>query len=377
VSTASSTVREGGRSVLVAYGGIMLTILLAALDQTIVATALPQIVGDLQGFEQLSWIITAYLIASTVTVPLYGRLSDLYGRRRLFVVAISIFLLGSALCGAAQSMGQLVAFRALQGVGAGGLIPLSLSAVADLFPPRERGRYQGYIGAVWATAAIAGPLVGGTLTDAASWRWIFLINLPLGALALLVVLRTMPPAARRSGARIDVAGAALLTAAVTLILLAVSWGGATHPWASAPVLGAAVAGGVLGLAFLRHAGRTPEPLLPLGLFRDRVVAVSTSATFVVGAVLFAVTVYVPVFVQGVLGGTATESGLALIPLSIGWVSTSVAAGQVVARTGRYRIFPIVGGVLVVAGAVMLAGMDAGPRMRRSRSTCSSSARAWA
>ncbi len=350
---------RASRDVLIAYGGIMLTILLAALDQTIVATALPQIVGDLEGFEQLSWIITAYLIASTVTVPVYGKLSDLFGRRPLFVVAIGIFVAGSVLCGLAQTMGQLIAFRALQGVGAGGLIPLSLAAVADLFPPRERGRYQGYIGATWATAAIAGPLVGGTLTDTASWRWIFLVNLPLGLLALVVVVRTMPAPGARGTARIDYAAAALLTSAVTLVLLAVAWGGAEHPWLSAPVLGAAGAGAALGVAFVRRSRRAPEPLLPLDLLRGRVFAVCTSATFVVGAVLFAVTVYVPVFMQGVLGGTATASGLALIPLSVGWVGTSVVAGQIVARTGRYRAFPIVGGVLVVVGTVLLAGIDAG------------------
>src|SRR6476659_6029464 len=186
-----ATERRSHRQVLVAFSAIMLATLLAALDQTIVATALPRIAADLHGFTDLSWVVTAYLLSTTVTVPLYGKLSDLYGRRRLFVVSISIFLLGSALCGAAQSMGELIAFRALQGVGAGGLIPLSQAAVADLFSPRERGRYQGYIGAMWATAAVAGPLLGGMLTAAASWRWIFFINLPLGAIALIVVLRTM------------------------------------------------------------------------------------------------------------------------------------------------------------------------------------------
>src|SRR6188472_4015186 len=209
-----ATEARSQRQVLVAFAAIMLATLLAALDQTIVATALPQIVSDLQGFEDLSWVVTAYLLATTVTVPLYGKLSDLYGRRRLFVVSISIFLLGSALCGTAQTMGELIAFRALQGVGAGGLIPLAQAAVADLFSPRERGKYQGYIGSMWATAAVAGPLLGGTLTDAASWRWIFFINLPLGAIALVVVLRTMQRTAEVHAHRIDVAGALVLSVAI-------------------------------------------------------------------------------------------------------------------------------------------------------------------
>src|SRR3954449_9784074 len=209
----------GRRQLLVSFGAVMLATLLAALDQTIVATALPQIVTDLRGFQHLSWVVTAYLLASTVTVPLYGKLSDLYGRRTLFVVAISLFLLGSLLCAAAQSMGQLIAFRALQGLGAGGLVPLSQATIADLFSPRERGRYQGFIGSVWATAAIAGPLLGGTLTDAASWRWIFLINLPLGIAALAVVVRTLPRSSERRRHRIDVAGAVVLTAAVSALLL--------------------------------------------------------------------------------------------------------------------------------------------------------------
>ena len=213
------------RQILVAFGAIMLATLLSALDQTIVATALPEIADDLNGFGDLSWVVTAYLLATTVTVPLYGKLSDLYGRRRLFVVSISIFLVGSALCGLAQSIEQLIAFRALQGIGAGGLIPLSQAAIADLFSPRERGRYQGYIGAMWATAAVAGPLLGGTLTDAASWRWIFLINLPLGIVALVVVVKTMriPHVPREHS--IDYAGAVALTIGVTAVLLASAWGG--------------------------------------------------------------------------------------------------------------------------------------------------------
>jgi EmrB/QacA subfamily drug resistance transporter len=341
------------RQVLVAFSAIMLATLLAALDQTIVATALPRIVADLHGFKSLSWVVTAYLLSTTVTVPLYGKLSDLYGRRRLFVVAISVFLLGSALCGTARSMGELIAFRALQGVGAGGLIPLAQAAIADLFSPRERGRYQGYVGSMWATAAVAGPLLGGTLTDAASWRWIFFINLPLGALALVVVVKTMKIAHTKREHTIDYAGAVALSLGVTGILLACAWGGTTYPWDSAEVVIAAVVGvlGVLAFGFIER--RAPEPLLPLGLFRMRTFAVSGLAGLGVGAVLFGISIYVPVYMQGVLDVSATSSGVVLIPLTLGWVMASFVSGQLISHTGRYRVYTRLGSLLVVIGCGLL------------------------
>jgi EmrB/QacA subfamily drug resistance transporter len=347
------------RDVLVAFSAMMLATLLAALDQTIVATALPRIASDLHGFADLSWVVTAYLVSSTVTVPLYGKLSDIYGRRRLFVVSISIFVGGSLLCAVAQSIGQLVAFRALQGIGAGGLLPLSQAAIADLFSPRERGRYQGFIGAMWATAAVAGPLLGGTLTDHASWRWIFLLNLPLGALALAVVVRTLPATFRARRHEIDYAGAVTLTVAVTTLLLAASWGGVSYAWDSIQVLGALLVAAVALAAFLWLERRAREPLLPLALFRQPIFAVTSSAALIVGALLFGVTIYVPVFVQGVLGQSATHSGVVLIPLSLAWVASSFVCGQLVARTGRYRIFPIVGTTLALLGVLMLASIDTG------------------
>jgi EmrB/QacA subfamily drug resistance transporter len=276
----------------------------------------------------------------------------------MFLVAIVIFLVGSALCGIAGSMTELILFRALQGLGAGGLIPLSQAAIADLFPPRERGRYQGFIGAVWAVASVAGPLVGGSLTDAVSWRWIFLINLPLGAIALVVVARTMHARTEVREHRIDLLGAAVLSAGITGILLASVWGGTTYPWGSVEVLAAGLGGLALVALFVWVEGRVAEPLLSLELFRVRDVSVACAASVVIGAVLFGVTIYVPLFVQGVLGRSATSSGMILIPLSLAWVVASVVCGQIVARTGRYRAFPILGSLLVLAGFALLSLVDA-------------------
>jgi EmrB/QacA subfamily drug resistance transporter len=345
------------REVLVAFSGMMLATLLAALDQTIVATALPRIVGDLGGFQRLSWVVTAYLIASTVTIPLYGKLSDLYGRRLLMAISVSIFVVGSALCGVAQTMDQLVLARGLQGLGAGGLIPLSQAAIADLFPPRERGRYLGFIGAMWAIAAVAGPLLGGTLTDHASWRWIFFINLPLGALALAVILRNMPRASERREHVIDWSGATVLTVGATALLLATAWGGTTFAWDSPQVLVAGLGGLAAVGVFVGIERRAPEPLLPLRLLRVRNLAVSTLGSLVIGAVLFAVTIFVPVYVQSVLGASATSSGVVLMPMALTWVVIVALVGQLITRTGRYKIFPVAGSLITVAGLAILAGVD--------------------
>jgi EmrB/QacA subfamily drug resistance transporter len=360
------------RELLVAFSGMMLATPLAALDQTIVATALPRMVGDLGGFERMSWVVSAYLITSTVTIPLYGKLSDLYGRRELMAASITLFVTGSLLCGVAQNMDQLVIARGVQGRGAGGLIHLSQAAIADLFPPRERGRYLGFIGSMWAIAAVAGPLLGGTLTDHASWRWIFFINLPLGGLALLVVVRNMRVHSERREHSIDWAGAVVLSVGVTALLLGCVWGGTTFPWGSPQVIGTGLAGLALLVAFVVIEHRAPEPLLPLGLFGTRVLAVATCASFVIGAILFAVTVYAPVYAQSVLGASATSSGVILMPLALCWVVAAFASGQAIARTGRYRIFPITGSVLVVLGAAVLAGVASIRHGRQSASRSGSS-----
>ena len=335
-----------------AFSAILLTTLLAALDQSIVSTALPRIVGDLRGFSDLSWVVSAYLLASTVTIPLYGKLSDLYGRRLLFVVAISVFLAGSALCGLAQSMGQLIAFRAIQGLGAGGLIPLAQASIGDLYSPRDRGRYQGYVSSMWGIAAVTGPLAGGTLTQAISWRWIFYVNLPLGAIALAVVARTLSASPSREH-RIDYAGAITLGLSLGAILIACAWSGTTYPIGSAQVVGPFVAG-VIGLGLFGWIERrASEPVIPTQLLRNRVFAVATGGNFVVGAVLFALTIYVPVYLQDVRGNTPTVSGLTMMSFTVGWVVAAIVIGRLITRTGRYRVFPILGTACTATGAALL------------------------
>ena len=356
--TPAEHVRARGR-VLLAVSSMMLATFLAALDQTVVVTALPRISRELDGFDGLSWIVTAYLVSSTVTIPLYGRLSDVYGRRRLLAIAITLFMVGSAASAAAESVTALIAARALQGLGAGGLLPLSQAAIADLFSPRERGRYQGYIGAVYAAAAVAGPLLGGTLTDLASWRWIFLLNLPLGLLTLFVVLRTMPRRGTRVPQRIDYVGAALLGAGVACMLVACAWAGAPSGLGAGGVPAAGVIAALLLLAFVRWERRTAEPLVPLWLLRAPVLRTTFAGALLLGAHVLAVDVYVPVFVQTVLGRSATVSGLVLMPFSLAWVLTSAVVGRLIAQTGRYRRFPIGGAVLTLAGAAILASISAG------------------
>ncbi|MGH8999186.1 MAG: MDR family MFS transporter, partial [Acidimicrobiia bacterium] len=347
------------RQVVVVFSGLMLGLLLAGLDHTIVATALPTIVGDLGGLDQLSWVVTAYLLATTVSAPLYGKLGDLYGRKRCFQGAIVIFLAGSALCGAAQNMAQLIAFRALQGLGGGGLIVLAQAIVGDVVSPRERGRYQGYLGAVFGVSSVLGPLIGGFFTDHLTWRWAFYVNLPLGAVALAVTGAVLPDAAARLRPRIDAAGAVLLSATVTGFVLVTSWGGNQYAWGSAPVVGVAAATVALAGAFLAVERRASDPVLPLRLFRNRIFAVIAAASFLVGAAMFATFSFLPVFLQVVGGASATTSGLLLVPLMAGLLASSITTGRVISRTGRYRTFPIAGTALSAAGLALFSSMGPG------------------
>jgi EmrB/QacA subfamily drug resistance transporter len=344
--------------ILAIYAGLMVTLLLAALDQTIVATALPRIVSDLGGITQYSWVFTAYMLTSTVTVPLYGKLGDVYGRKNLFLFAIVVFLLGSALCGAATDMTQLILFRAIQGIGAGGLFPLSLAVIGNIVPPRDRGRWQGLIGAVFAAASILGPAVGGFIVDNASWRWVFLVNLPVGGLALVVISITMPRRAPQTAHTIDWLGAGLLAAGVGSLLMGLVWGGKDYPWTSGHVIGALVLAAALLTVFGLVERRAPEPILPFDILRNPIVAGSIACMALVGMAMFGTISYVPLFVQGVIGTSATSSGVVLTPLMLGAVTTSLLTGQLISRTGRYRWNVVFGPLVLATGMFLLSRMNA-------------------
>jgi EmrB/QacA subfamily drug resistance transporter len=345
------------RSIWVIFSGLMLALLIASLDQTVVATALPTIVSDLGGLSQLSWVVTGYLLASTVSTPLWGKLGDLYGRKRLFQAAIVIFLVGSALCGLSQNMAELILFRSLQGLGGGGLIVLVQAIIADIVPPRERGRYQGLFGAVFGLSSVAGPLLGGFFVDNLSWRWIFYINLPIGALALLVIAIALPATGQRGQHTIDYLGTILLTAAASSLVLLTTLGGSIYPWGSAPIILLAIAGGVFIIGFVVAEQHAAEPVVPLQLFRNPVFSLSCSIGFVVGFALFGATTYLPLFLQVVNGASPTNSGLRLLPMILGVLLTSITSGQLISRWGRYKAFPIVGTALMTLGMFLLSRMN--------------------
>jgi EmrB/QacA subfamily drug resistance transporter len=346
------------RQIMIILPGLLLAMMLAMLDQLIVGTALPRIVGDLGGISHLSWVVTAYTLASTVTTPFYGKLGDMYGRKKLFIFAIAVFLIGSAASGFSQSMAELIAFRAFQGLGAGGLMVGAMATLGELVPPRERGKYMSYFMVVMMFATVGGPLLGGWITEAISWRWIFFINLPIGGAALLYLVFVMNLPKRRVEHRIDYAGGILLGVAATVIILVATWGGTEYAWGSWQVL-AMVALAVLAiLGFIRVEQRAEEPMLPLHLFKVRNFTLSMSMTFFLGLGLFGVLTFIPLYQQTVQGASPTVSGLLLTPMMVGSMVTSVIAGQLVTKTGKYKMLPIIGGLIMTVGMYLLSRVGA-------------------
>ena len=338
----------------VIFSALLLVLLLASLDQTIVSTALPTIVGDLGGIQHLSWVVTAYLLAATISGPLYGKLGDLYGRKIVLQTAIALFLIGSALCGLSQNMTELIAFRALQGLGGGGLIVSTLAIVGDVVPPRERGKYQGFFGAVFGVSTIIGPLLGGFFVDNLTWRWIFYVNLPIGVLAFVVIGAVFHAPTERREHAIDFLGAGLLAAGLAGVVLYTSLGGTTYAWSSPGMIALLAAGTLSLVAFLLVESRVPEPILPLALFRNRVFAVTSAVGFIIGLALFGAITYLPVYLQLVKAKSPTVSGLLLTPMMGGLLVTSILSGQLISRFGRYRPFPIAGTAITACGLALLS-----------------------
>ena len=363
--TAQPTVTSGSaetppadrQHILLVFAGLMVAMLLASLDQTVFATALPTIVGELDGVNHMLWVTTAYILASTVMLPIYGKLGDLIGRKGLFVGAISVFVVGSVVGGLAQDMPWLIAGRAIQGLGGGGLMILAQAIIADVVPARERGRYMGIMGGVFAVSSVAGPLLGGWFTEGIGWRWAFWINIPLGVLAVVSALFFLRlPRPVRSAPSLDVAGMALLALASTSLVLLTTWGGTTYAWDSAVILVLIVAAVAAAAGFVAVERRAAEPIMPMGLFRDRNFNLTTVAGLITGIAMFGALAYLPTYLQMVTGANATQAGLLMIPMMAALLVTSVASGQFVSRTGRYKALPVVGTLVVAAALVLLSTM---------------------
>ena len=354
--------RYSKRDTILTMAGVLMVMLLASLDQTIVSTALPRVIADLQGFDRYTWVSTAYLLSSTVTVPIYGKLSDLFGRKPIFLFGVVIFLIGSALSGASQSMNELIAFRAFQGLGAGALMPIAIAIIGDLFTPRERGKWQGLTGGVWGLSAIVGPTLGGWITQNTSWRWVFYVNLPVGLAAMLVLIFLMP-SLRSTGKQvsIDYIGAALLILGTVPLLLGFSWAGSQYDWLSPQILGLFAVSLVASTAFIIYEARLErlggQPIIEPSLFKNSIFTVSTIITIIFGMGLFGSIFFIPLFVQGVIGTSAINSGLILTPLMLTSIVGSVASGQLVSRLGRYKWIAITGMLVTVAGSWMLVRLD--------------------
>jgi EmrB/QacA subfamily drug resistance transporter len=351
------------RQIMLVMIGLLLAMFLAVLDQTVVGTALYSIVRELDprnGLAHLSWVITAYLLTSTATQPLYGKMSDLYGRKKIFTLAIVLFLIGSALCGLSQNLTELIAFRAVQGLGAGGLMSLAMAIIGDMVAPRERGKYTGMFGIVFGVGSVLGPLVGGYLTDPHSflglttdWRWVFYINVPIGLLALVVIEKVLHLPKNVQKHAIDYLGAALIVAGATSLLLLTEWGGQQYAWTSPTILALGAAAALFTGVFIRHEMKTPEPILNMHLFKNGVFNIATPVLFIMGAALFGSLVYVSLYFQVVIGLSPTDAGLHLIPMSLGMIPVSIIVGRIIAKTGRYKIFPIIGMALITVAMVML------------------------
>jgi EmrB/QacA subfamily drug resistance transporter len=362
----SGGLRLRGWGLATVLAGLMLTLLLSALDQTIVGTALPRIIGDLHGFDRYTWVVTSYLLTSTTMIPIMGKLSDQFGRKWFLITGVVIFLIGSALSGASQTMNQLIIFRGVQGIGAGTLLALVFTLVGDIFPPAERARWQGLFASVFALASVIGPAAGGWITDNASWRWVFYINLPVGLAALIMLIVWLPMNIslrniRYTGwaavRRIDIAGTLTAAGATVCLLLGLTWGGVTYPWNSAPVIGILASAGALFLAFFIVERFAVEPILPLDLFRNQVFAAGALLALAVGMALFAMAIYLPLFIQGVLGQSATNSGAAITPLTVTMAVGAAIGGLIIARIGRYQWLAVLGAIVLAIGAFLLTRMD--------------------